>query len=92
MVKWRLTHQKLKGQHSETPDINRNIVLNSLKNFRSSIIEGAAAGFPSFIAESSPPEIAQFTDTVWNYDILRFDIPMSNSIVVKVLKGWTDLG
>ena len=62
MVKWRTTCQQFVGQHSNTPQIHTDIILQSLYYFWCNIISGTTISLSPFITKSRPAEISQFAD------------------------------
>jgi hypothetical protein len=64
VVERSLAGQYFISEDTETPKIHCHIVFDSLENLRSHVIEGAAIGLPSLVADRSPPEIAELIDVL----------------------------
>lgn len=90
MVKWSLSDQEFIGKNPEAPKIDSHIVLSSLKDFRCRIVKSSTIGFSSFIANSWPSKVTQFTGSVWHDDIFRLNVSMGNTILMHVNDSFRD--
>ena len=59
-----LPSQQFESQDTKTPEINTPVVVLALENLRGCVVEGAAVGLPSLVAESCPAEVTQFVDVL----------------------------
>lgn len=62
MVKWCTTYQQFVSQHSQTPQIHTDIILQPLHYLWRHVISCTTVGLSPFITKSRPAEISQFAD------------------------------
>ena len=91
MVERSLTYKNLVRQYAQAPQVYGHVIFLALENLWSRIVKSSTVCLSPFITDSRPSKIAQFTHSMRHHDILRFEIPMSNTIFVQVLYGRGDL-
>ena len=82
------SRQQFIRQHTYTPNINRSIVIFSLKDLRRCVVESSTVGFSRSLNQSRPPKITQFSHSlrIDNY-ILRFYVSMGYRFVMHVYQS-----
>lgn len=89
--KGRLNCKHFIHENSHAPTVNLIIVVVPLSHFRRDVVEGAAESAALLISFDGPPEVGDFEVVTQTDDVLRFEVPMNDSVPVQILYSGENL-